>query len=425
MKILIVSHNPMTTHNNMGKTIATLFRSFSQEELCHLYVYPTIPDIDKCSSYFRITDKDVLKSFYRLKVHGRVIHKSEIDPQKHELFENERDEAVYRNKKNKGPFRVLLRDMMWKLSRWYTKELRTWLKEQRPTHIFLAPGTAKFIYDVARKIAGELHIPIITYICDDYYFVKPADTALGIFQQRLLKRKIEKTMLCTSQIITICKELELLYGEKFNRPTTTVMTGSDIEIAEYPKACDNPQSIVYMGNVRCNRYLSLLEIGRAIDAINDTDGTDYSLEIYSGEKDPVILETLRQAKSIKFCGFVSGEKFRQVFGAADILLHTEAFDEDSIDLVKHSVSTKIADSLSSGICLFAYAPGCVASMNYLVRNNCAMTCTDKKDLKNQLHVVFGDKKAREAVVNAALTLAKKNHDGISVGNEIKRIISEV
>ena len=425
MKVLIVSHNPMTTHNNMGKTFATLFGSFSKDELCHLYVYPTIPDIDKCSSCFRITDKDVLKSFYKFKVKGRIITESDIDPHKHELFEDERDAAIYRNRKNKGPFRVLMRDLMWKTSRWYSRELRAWILEQKPTHIFLAPGTSKFIYDVAMKIAGDLQIPIVTYICDDYYFVKPAATALGRLQQRLLHRKMEETFHRTSHIVTICSELEVLYREKFNCPTTTVMTGADVAISESPRSRVNPKSIVYMGNVRLGRYVSLLDIGQAIDAINETDGTDYSLKIYTGEKEPEILNTLSTAKSIELCGFVSGTEFRRVFENADILLHTEAFDESNIDLVKHSVSTKIADSLASGICLFAYAPACVASMNYLIGNNCAVVCTDKKDLCDRLRALFANETLRNNAVTTALEVAKRNHDSTSVGDKIRNIVSKV
>ncbi len=425
MKVLIVSHNPMTTHNNMGKTMATLFRAFAPEELCHLYVYPTIPDIDRCASYYRITDKDVLKSYYRFGVKGRVIEHSEIDTEQHALYENAKDEALYRNKKNKTPLRVLLRDCMWKFSRWYGKGLEDWIREQKPTHLFLAPGAAKFIYDVAMKIAKKHHLPIITYICDDYYFVKPSGTLLGRIQQKALRRKMDKTLGRTRLIITICRELEKLYGEKFKVPTVTVMTGSDFPVSSAPRERAEIGSLVYMGNIRCNRYLSLAKIGRALDEINDERGTAYTLKIYSGQRDADILEVLEPIRSVEFCGFVSGEAFRQAFEDADMLLHVEAFDEESVDLVKHSVSTKIADSLSSGIPFFAFAPDSIASMGYLLRNDCALTCTDAAQLKEKLCEALDDKSIREATVARALELAHKNHDGASVGEKIKSVIALV
>ena len=44
--------------------MASLFSEFKKEELCQLYIYPTIPDIEYCNSYYRITDIGVLKNYF-------------------------------------------------------------------------------------------------------------------------------------------------------------------------------------------------------------------------------------------------------------------------------------------------------------------------------------------------------------------------
>jgi hypothetical protein len=354
-----------------------------------------------------------------------VIEHSEIDTEKHALYENAKDESLYRNKKNKSPLRVLLRDAMWKFSHWYGRELDAWIKEQNPTHLFLAPGTAKFIYDVAMKIAKKRNIPIITYICDDYYFVKPANSFLGRIQQKCLHRKMDRVISQSALIVTICHELEMLYGQRFGVPTVTVMTGSDFSVAPAPRERAEIKSLVYMGNIGCNRYLSLAQIGCALDEINAERGTAYRLKIYSGQRDADILEVLEPIRSVEFCGFVSGEEFRRTFEGADMLLHVEAFDEASIDLVKHSVSTKIADSLSSGIPFFAYAPDCIASMSYLLKNDCALTCTEGAKLKETLCSALFDEDLRREVVTRALEMARQNHDGAMVGETVRRVISSI
>ena len=43
MKVLIISHNPISTYQSMGKSMRALFSAFRTEELCQLYLYPTIP----------------------------------------------------------------------------------------------------------------------------------------------------------------------------------------------------------------------------------------------------------------------------------------------------------------------------------------------------------------------------------------------
>ena len=122
---------------------------------------------------------------------------------------------------------------------------------------------------------------------------------------------------------------------------------------------------------------------------------------------------------------MSGEKFKEVFQSSDALLHVEAFDEDSIDLVKHSISTKIADSLGSGICLFAYGPRQVASISYLQRNECAIICEQKENLKESLLQLFFNDDIREKKIKQALLVAEKYHNCIKVGETVYETIKRI
>lgn len=425
MKVLIISHNPISTVNNNGKTMLSLFSSFRKEDICQLFVAPTVPDVEKCNSNFRITDKDVLKSYYKFSVKGREIQPFEIDTSRHVQYESENDEKLYRNPKNKLPTRLLLRDIMWRWAKWYNKRLIEWIRGQQPTHIFVILGTSKFIYNIAQKISKKFHLPIISYICDDYYFVKKSNSLIGRIQQKQLKKKISNLMDKTSHIITICDELNGKYSRYFNVPATTIMTGGTWNIETQLKTGDDIQDIVYMGNIRCNRFQSLIDIGRALDLINEEYNTNFELKIYTNEKDEGILKRFKGIDSIKLCGFVTGSEFEKVFHSADVLLHVEAFDESSVDLVKHSVSTKIADSLGSGICLFGYGPKGVASIEHLIKNDCAIVCSEKSMLKEMLLKLLFDIELRKQKIENALETAKKYHDSIIVSQNLYKIIGKV
>ena len=425
LKFLILSHNPVTTYDAMGKTMATLFAEFDKKELCQLYIYPTIPDIDFCDSYYRVTDKDVLNSYFKFKVNGREIAKSEIDTSSHSMFENPEDEAKYRNRKNKTAVRMLLRDIMWRFSSWYNKDLKEWLKEQAPTCIFVAPGSAKFFYDMALKISKDFKIPIVTYICDEYYFLKSPKGLLEKIRIMALQKKIAGLMKKTSHIITICDSLSELYSNEFSVPSTVIMTGTSYDISQEIAPTANKKAITYMGNIRCNRFNSLAEIGRELKNINDEKGTDFLLNIYTAEKDETILSTFDGIDTIKLCGYVGGEEFDRVFHSADILLHTEAFDEKSIDSVKNSVSTKIADSLASGICMFAYGPENVASMQHLIKNKCAVVATSRESLKSMLETLFLDENARINATQNALKTAAVFHNSQINSKKLYEIMEKV
>ncbi len=410
MKILIISHNPTSSYQNMGKTFLSLFHDFVEEELCQLYIYPSVPDIERCESYYRVTDKEALKSCFGMRNIGREIKSDEIKSATKSLFTDKRDEALYRNPKNKKPFRMLLRDDVWRFSHWYNKNLRRWIEKEQPTCIFIAPGTGKFLYNIAIKLSKKYKLPIVSYLCDDYYFLKPHCGFWGRKYSKLFKHKIEELFSITSCFIAINKEIARVYSEKFHLPSITIMTGSNYPIRQDIKKDDNVTSITYMGNIRCNRFYSLVEIGEKLDEINAEYGTNYELNIYTAEKDGEILETLSKCLSIKLKGFVSGEEFDKIFHSASMLLHVEAFDEKSIDLVKYSISTKIADSLGSGICLFAYGPSSVASMQHLIDNDCAICATSRDELKAKLLLAFNNKEERERVARNGLVAAHNFHD---------------
>ena len=229
----------------------------------------------------------------------------------------------------------------------------------------------------------------------------------------------------TSHVITICDELKELYTSRFHRPMTTIMTGSSFPISKEIHSVDSPTSITYLGNVRCDRYTSIAEMGRALEEINGEDGTDYHINIYTGEKDKQILGVLESAKTVRLCGFVSGEEFNAVLHSADFLLHTESFDDGYIEVVRNSVSTKIADSLGSGVPLIAYGPGCIASMGHLLRNDCAITITEKEALKETLRTAFRDKELRDQKARNGLRVAMQYHEPRACGDMVKKVFENI
>lgn len=421
MKVLIVSHNPISTFQSIGKTLRTLLSACSPDELCQFYIYPSLSDVHACNSCYRMTDKEILRSYFFRRA-GREILPSEIDGAGHKLFENEKDEALYRNRKNKTPGRMLLRDLMWKCSHWCNKSLRAWVEREKPTCIFLAPGEAKFLYNIALKLSKTYRLPIVTYICDDVYFFRSEKRLSERLRLWLLRRKVEQTLRRSVHLIAISRELEQAYSEKFGIPATTVMTGSSCPIAREGRNPETVSGLTYMGNIRYNRYLCLSEIGQELDAINAEKGTHYTLDLYTGEKNEEILAELRKSASIRLMGFVSGDEFDRVFRNADLLVHTEAFDEKNRDGVKFSVSTKIADCLAGGNCLFAYGPDSVASMRHLIDNNCAICATSREELREKLTEALENGELRAATVRNALETARRCHDSQKNGAVCREIL---
>lgn len=421
MKVLIISHNALITFDNMGKTLLSLFSSFEKNELCQLYVYPSVPNSDRCSSYFRITDKDILKSYFTAKVCSCEVYP---DKNVNSIYEFKSDRSLYNNTKNRSPLRLLARDFMWRFSAWNNKSLKRWLNREKPDCIFVAPGKSKFIYDIALNISKKYKIPIVSYLCDEFYFVSAGQVFFERILRTCLKKKIEKLIAQSCCVITICNEAAEKYEKEFNCSTTTIMTGSSILKDEETASNTISNTITYMGNISSNRYISLMDIGRELNEINIEKGTDYKLCIYSPEQNPIMIRPFDDIKAVEFCGFVTGEEYQKVFNSADIFVHVEAFDEKNIEKVKHSVSTKIADSLASGKCLFAYGPREVASMQHLIRNDCAIVATSREELKSVLKNALEDSELRKRVTENAVETAKRYHNSEVNSRLLKEVLQK-
>ena len=420
MKALIISHNPMSTRYSIGKTLLSLFSSFKKEELGQLYIHTGKPEFDVCSSFYQVTDKDVLDGLFKRKVRSR------------EVFVNKEPEVVGADKcykktcgsfRNRAPYRQLLRDCIWKLSPWYSKELKAWICSQHFTCIFVAIGSGTFLYNIALKISKDFKLPLYTYVCDDFYSLAPPKKPLGFIWKKHLMAKTEKLLSHSAAIVTICEEMSRLYQDTFGRPTYTVMTGSNYSLAEKPLYKDNLQTIRYFGKVSLNRYKALADIGRELDKLNVERNTKYGLEIYSDGINEKVKKEFAGVASTKFCGYVSGEEFEKKFFSADALLHVEAFDKGSIDRVRHSISTKIADGMASGIPMFAYGPDSVASIKHLLQNESAFVATDKIQLKDKLSSLFLVGEERLEVVGRAIKTAEKYHNAKSVSQVIYDLLN--
>lgn len=420
MKVLIISHNCFSTYNNMGKTFTSLFSVFKKEELCQLYIHPTIPDIDKCNSYFRITDIDALKGIIKLNVTSNIYTDENIILEKN--ITNSQLQFNNKIKNKKSVYKKILRDYIWDFSPWFNKNIKNWLDSQNPTHIFIAPGRNIFFYNIALKISKYLNIPIITYICDDYYFNNTKMNILEKKYQMNLMKKTEKLMNKTSTIITICDELSESYQKHFNVNCEKIMTGIDIDEEIENKYNNSIKNISFFGNITNNRYLNLYDIGIALDNINKKYNTEITLNIYSKNISETMIKLLKKSQSIKIKDFVTGDKYEIEKQKSDAYIHTEAFDEKNIDLVKNSISTKIPECLNSGKCLIAYGPDNVASIRYLKKNNCAIVINDKDKIEEELYNIITNEEKRKEIINNEIEIGKKNHNSKKNSKKLYNII---
>lgn len=415
MKVLVISHNCFSTTQNMGKTLSTLFCEFGKDEIMQLYLYPSLPNIKKFDNYYRITDKDVIHSIVKRKKCGRKILCSEIN-EENKLFENSNEAKTYGDIKQNRDIIRRLRDLLWKFGNWKSNDLKQWLNTEKPDVIFYALGDATFSQNIAMWISKYLNIPIVTYVCDEFYFSNKKKSLLSRIVNYSLLKNISKVQAHTVHNITICDSLGEVYKEKFSTPYTTIMTGSSFEPEERKISTGN--KISYIGNLGLKRWKSLLDISYAIEELNKENGWNYHLTYYGSKN-----ENLEE--KIKYGGYLNFEQVKNVMRESILLVHTETFDKEYNDRLRYSISTKIADSLAVGTPLLAYGPENLASMQHLIKNNCAICVTEKSELKDSLLKFLVDAQELRRNVKNALVTSKKYHDSIENSNRLYTVFISV
>lgn len=105
------------------------------------------------------------------------------------------------------------------------------------------------------------------------------------------------------------------------------------------------------------------------------------------------------------------------------VIHVESFEKEVRERTKYSISTKIAESLTYGPCLFAYGPRGIASIDYLCQYNSAIVATSKDELVEKLSLI-GNSSYRKDTMNRARDVAKMNHNTIYNGKMIKNIFEK-
>ena len=406
MRVLMVSHTVLSTTGNMGKTLKAYLSEFDADQVAQFYIHSEIPtDEEACHEYYRFTDVDAVKSWIMPWVKGTRFRKKDIETRRNSTrVDSGLTEAMYNAGGRRGPLTMALREWVWRFARWDNSGMREWLREVDPDVVFYAAGDYMFTYRIARRIAKELGKPLVLACVDDFYFYnRNASSWIGRWTYRCYMREVRRTMEHTSLIFAICDHMARKYTELFDRPCRVLHTGAqNQELHLKPGA----KQISYIGNLGLGRHRQLIELAGALQEV----GPEWVLDVYSGSKDPDVIDAIKTVPGIRFHGAIPAQEVLRVMENSLAVIHTESFDERMQNMVRFSVSTKIAESLMYGPCMIAYGPEGIASIDYLKEHHAAHVITSKEALVGALREFLDNETLRAEILKNARRLAEQNHD---------------
>lgn len=415
-KILVISHNVFSQTTGMGRTLSAYFSEYDSENLAQLYFHSEVPTSDICKNYFRITDSNVLKAYLKNKKScGTPLYAEDIQLNRKSSRTDKGFVAkIYQFSRSRTPLIYYSRNTMWNHGNRSNSALNKWVDDFDPDVIFFASGDYNFSYKITSEIAKRKKIPVVISCMDDFYINYPGNSLLARHNHKALMKAAKELFSYSYCGLAICEKMAEDYEKLFNKKFYIINTGSSFEKCEFEKK----NKISYIGNLGCYRDKQLVNIGKALK----NNAIVNKVDVYSQEIRPSILENMTEENGIVFHGAIDSQKVNEVISESLAVLHIESFDRDMKKRVAYSVSTKIADSLASGTCLIAYGPGDIASIDYLIKNNCAYTITDDDDLEKKLNEIITNEELRDYYVKNALNIAGMNHNKKKNAQYLKKIM---
>lgn len=395
----------------MGKTLSKIFEGCKELEIAQLYVHNESPcRSDICNNYYRITDKDALTSIITKAPIGTIFTKNDIAINERNRRVNSFETKIYQKGRSRTPAIYLIRDTIWRLSKWNNTKLKNWINKINPDVIFLASGDYEFVYKITNRIVDNTKKPLIVMCFDDYYlYNKNKDSVLGRMRQKWFLKTVRNTMDKSKYIITVCETMAKEYSQLFQKECYVLYTPAEKYEIKYK---ENADRIAYFGGLGLGRSDQLVTIGRTLKNLNSKNSPK-AIDVYSSETRKRIIKKMIPENGIKFHRAISQEEMKIVLAECMAVIHTESFNQTIRQRIKYSVSTKIAESLSYGPCLIAYGPSDIASIQYLKKGNAAIIATDEQELQTKLKAILSDKNLRNETVSYARKMAQENHNQIN------------
>lgn len=415
-KVLIIGTAPYDK-NCQSRAFESYFNGINPDDLAQIFTYQYVPPKGHCGKLYQITDGMMLKRFFNSKYKvGKKYYRDELNEDggiiskkiSERKSPNKLTEFLYRYGRKDRPSTYLLRGILWRKKKWCTDDLIQWLEEFKPDVIFLSFSDDFFIPKIAKFVAEYFDIPIVSSIADDYFFNDRISFSPLYYIYRFLYKSLITSLLTRkgSTAVYIGDKIRDKYNTYFGMEGETLYLTTNINRRTFLPINRKKVRIGYFGNVRLGRNLSLVEIGNALQNID----SKFEIDVYTNEKEKRFTKILLNKPGINLKGSIPYNEVQEKIKEYDILAVVESFRPKDIKIVKYSISTKVPDSIASGVPVLAYGDKACGAIDYLDSTNCTATCSNKDELVSTIDKLINSESLQKRLYEKSQVVIEKNHD---------------
>ena len=418
MNILLFSEAAWDDKNAFGNTVSNFFAGeiWKEDNFSDFYVRSKNPDNKVEVEYYNLSAIDIIKGITKFKIKGRRFSSDSILTDS--VFSNEQSESENKSikliHKRKNHFVYFVHECIWMSRLWLNGSFKQFINDVKPDILFAFAQSPFILWPLISYLKKNTGCKVVLLVADDTYNIY--DT-YPFYRRFYSKKLLEKCLLNSDKLYAISDEMTELYSNHFNREISTLYKGCDLSLPPI-KHLNSPLKIVYAGNLYYGRDNILSRVAKAIEEINK-DTCRVKLEIYTGAN---ITNEIEKKLNIPNCSEIMGlrsyDKIKKILHEADIVLHVESFEEETINTVRYSLSTKIIDCLQSGSQVLGIGPNGIASINYLKKVDGAVVIDNEKDIMKKLEELISDSQMLERI-NKTRKYALSHHEINNIQNNLR------
>ncbi len=420
MKILFVSSSPLKKEISVGNTFINLFKDMEDVELASVYTRAGAPD-KEISQAFCITEKMLIRNLINKTPVGMRVKC--VEENKMQVVQNTKTEQGIIDfiKSCRWTLFFWLQDFVWRIGRWKSPELKQFVEEYNPDIIFAVLNPTPFLNRLLIHVTKIANRKLVLYAWDNNYSLKQFMLSPLRWINHFINRKSMQKVVKQADLFYVISDIQKTdYEKAFNKDCKILTKFADFSgNAPIKDKYNKPLQLVYTGNIGMNRWRSLAEIAQVLEKINK-NGIKAQLRIYTGNNiNDKMNKALNVGDSSFVMGSVSADEVLKIQEEADMLVHVESKDLKNKLLVRQSFSTKIVDYLKSARPVLAYGPKNVASIEHLVKNDCAIVADNVNELYEKLLNAIDNNSILDLLAKKEYECGRKYHNKADIEKMLK------
>ncbi len=348
-RVLIVAPPPMNLLAGGGVTLHRMFSRWPASHLAQVYAEDVPPDASRASGYYQAVrpPTSIRPRLLRHAVGAGLVASGRADV------------SVFGGRPSRA--------------------LRAFVDRFRPDVIFLILASHS-LHGVARVLAREYRIPMVTWVPDDYLPSYPQRRVPGgrlgwRVMHEIVNRGARRVFADSTVHLGITEAMSREYWVRYGYDFTPIYNSVDMEVwpPRPPRDPGNGLRVVYSGSIfDSTQRDALLDVRDAVRALRDR-GVDARLEVFSNDwRKPHLQAALERPPASTLRALVPMEQIRENLQGADVLVMPLSFDEVAKSYMRLSMPGKLAEFMASGTPILAYGPPGTVQMEFVREHDAAL-----------------------------------------------------